>query len=282
MSETLENEPNEPIILDEDSNTDKSSSKKKKTNNQLYKWDFTLNNYTELEVSQVKHFITNLCKKGVFGFEVGEKNGTPHLQGYFSLIKKLRKSAIINHEGFKRASLRPCRNEIALINYCKKDGEFWSFGFPKPLKTLLSLKPWQMEIEKIYMTEPDDRKIYWFYEEIGGVGKSSFIKYMIIKYNILFCSGGKHSDIMNLVFNQNMDETKCVMFDIPRANKGHISYASLECIKNGMVCNTKYETGVKVFNSPHVFIFANFPPDQPDLLSPDRWNIYKIGEEPFV
>ena len=66
------------------------------------------------------------------------------------------------------------------------------------------------------------------------------------------------------------------MFDIPRANRGHISYASLECIKNGMVCNTKYETGVKIFNSPHVFIFANFPPDDEGQLSEDRWHIMKL------
>lgn len=81
---------------------------------------------------------------------------------------------------------------------------------------------------------------------------------------------------MNLVFNQDMDECSCVMFDIPRANRGAISYASLESIKNGMVCNTKYETGVKVFNSPHIVIFANFPPEDEDLLSADRWVISEL------
>ena len=101
---------------------------------------------------------------------------------------------------------------------------------------------------------------------------------MIIKYGILFCSGGKYSDIMNLIFNQDMDACNCVMFDIPRANQGNISYSSLESIKNGMVCNTKYETGVKVFNSPHVFCFANFPPGDENMLSPDRWVIKNINE----
>ena len=53
-----------------------------------------------------------------------------------------------------------------------------------------------------------------------NVGKSAFIKYMIVKYNVLFCSGGKHTDIMNLVFNQDMNTCSCVIFDIPRANRG--------------------------------------------------------------
>ena len=99
---------------------------------------------------------------------------------------------------------------------------------------------------------------------------------MIIKHKVLFCSGGKHSDIMNLVFNQDMDTCNCVMFVLPRTNKGQISYASLESIKNGMVCNTKYDTGVKIFNSPHVFVFANFPPDDESLLSGDRWHIQEL------
>ena len=101
---------------------------------------------------------------------------------------------------------------------------------------------------------------------------------MIVKHNILFCSGGKYTDIMNLVFNNDMDVCDCIMFDIPRANEGHISYASLESIKNGMVCNTKYETGTKIFNSPHLFIFANFPPDDVDMLSEDRWVIQDLSK----
>ena len=99
---------------------------------------------------------------------------------------------------------------------------------------------------------------------------------MCVKYNTLYLSGGKYSDIMNLVFNQNMNSCRGILIDIPRANKGQISYASLESIKNGMVCNTKYETGVKIFNSPHLFVFANFPPTKPEELSADRWKIFQI------
>ena len=106
--------------------------------------------------------------------------------------------------------------------------------------------------------------------------KLVFVLFMNVKHKVLFCCGGKYSDIMNLVFNQDMNECSCVIFDIPRANKGHISYSALESIKNGMVCNTKYETGVKVFNSPHVIVFANFPPDDESMLSDDRWLITEL------
>lgn len=240
-----------------------------------YKYDFVINNYTSEEVFQVKDTIAKICKKGGFGFEVGEQ-GTPHLQGYISLLKKERITGLAKKSGFERASFRKVRNEEALLNYIMKDGDTWTFGFPKPIKIIEELRPWQLRIKEIYDTEPDDRKVYWFWEDKGSIGKTAFIKYMVVKHKVLFCSGGKHSDIMNLVFNNNMDDCKGVFFNLPRANQGKISYASLESIKDGIVCNTKYETGVKCFNSPHLFVFANYPPDDVELLSPDRWVIEEL------
>lgn len=244
--------------------------------NALYKYDFCLNNYTDNEVCLVKSTISKICTKGGFGFEVGETCGTPHLQGYLSLIKKERITGLAKKPGFSRASFRAVRNEPALIEYFQKDGNVWTFGFPKPIKVIEHLRPWQQRIKDIYDTEPDDRKVYWFWEKDGCIGKTAFIKYMVVKHKVLFCCGGKHSDIMNLVFNNDMDNCKGVFFNLPRANMGKISYASLESIKDGIVCNTKYETGVKCFNSCHLFIFANYPPENVELLSEDRWVIEEL------
>jgi len=158
----------------------------------------------------------------------------------------------------------------------KPDGRCWTKGLPKPIKIITALRDWQLRIEQLILSEPDNRKIYWFWEPVGGIGKSDFVKYSIVKHKVLFCDGGKKSDLINLVFNQNMDETTCVIWDLPRASRGSISYATLEAVKNGMVCNTKYETGVKIFNSPHIIVFANFPPENPEQLSSDRWVIEEL------
>lgn len=237
------------------------------------RWCFTLNNYTKEEYGSVVLVFREKSKVYIIGDEVGE-SGTPHLQGYVEFKTKVRPMGLFS---FKRIHWEKCRgSRDENVAYCSKQNVLDSFGFPKPVKVLSNLYAWQKKIEDIALSEPDDRAIYWFWEANGNIGKSAFIKYMIVKHNVLFCSGGKHTDIMNLVFNQDMDNCSCVMFDIPRANRGCISYASLESIKNGMVCNTKYETGVKVFNSPHIFVFANFPPDDESQLSSDRWCIHKL------
>jgi len=94
----------------------------------------------------------------------------------------------------------------------------------------------------------------------------------------LVIQGGKMADIMNIIFNTNMDKINNMFIDIPRNNGNKVSYNSIECILNGMITNTKYETGTKVFNPPNIFVFSNFMPDT-SSLSKDRWKIYTIKEK---
>lgn len=235
---------------------------------------FTLFNFNDDIKIELNRQLQLICKKYKYGEEICPETKKSHLQGFFHLNKAMRITEI---KLINNPHLEPCKgNEEQNINYVSKDGIVTSFGYPKPIKVIENLRLWQLHIKNICLTVPDERKIYWFWEDIGNTGKSAFIKYMIVKYKALLCQGGKHSDIINLVFNTDMDTSNIILFDIPRAHKGHISYSALECIKNGMVCNTKYETGVKVFNSPHIIIFANFPPDDPELLSNDRWAINKL------
>ena len=173
--------------------------------------------------------------------------------------------------------VEPCKgDEEQNIKYCSKDGDYIKYGFPTPIKTI-ELRLWQQNILHLTLQEPNDRKIYWYYESVGNFGKSAFCKYMVVKHNALFCCSGKYSDLINLVFNSDMDKSRIVIFDIPRNHKNKISYSALESIKNGLVCNTKYETGVKAFNSPHIIVFANSPPDL-GHLSIDRLIITELRQ----
>ena len=237
------------------------------------RWCFTLNNWTELEYSSIVPIFRSNCKVLIIGAEIGD-NGTPHLQGYCEFKTKVRPKSLFN----ERIHWEKARgNKKQNLDYCSKEGKILiSFGCPKPLSLITELYPWQLDIEKLIQTTPDDRSIYWYWDADGNVGKTQFMKYCVAKYKALPCIGGKFTDIMNLVFNQDMDETECCIFNVPRGHRECISYSSLEAIKDGIVVNTKYETGYKLFNSPHVIVFANFPPDM-DALSKDRWIIKELG-----
>lgn len=56
-------------------------------------WTFTVNNYTEKCLEQVES-LKDFSSYLVVGKEVGEKKGTPHLQGYVYMIKKCTMKAL--------------------------------------------------------------------------------------------------------------------------------------------------------------------------------------------
>lgn len=236
------------------------------------RWCFTLNNYSKKELGSIVSVFETKARLFIIGDEIGEC-GTPHLQGYVEFKTKCRPLSLFSFNRIHWEKAKGSKDEN--ISYCSKQKVLASLGLPKPIKVIENLYSWQKRIEDIILTEPDDRKVYWFWESQGNIGKSAFIKYCCVKHKVAFCCGGKYSDIMNLIFNTDMDKVNCVMFDIPRCNNGHISYSSIESIKNGLICNTKYETGYKVFNSPHIIVFANEPPDD-GMLSSDRWVITEL------
>lgn len=242
---------------------------------------FTYNNYKDEEVAPLIETLKKFAYKGKVQSEVG-KCGTPHLQGMIWCEKKHRDTEFKLPSQIHWEAIRDIDDKIG---YCSKDETFdgkfrFEWGFPKPLRIITELRPWQKQVKDIILnTTADDRKINWYWEPTGGVGKTSFIKYMIYHHKVTFASSGKYADLINLVFNSNMDTVECILFNIPRANQNHISYSALECIKDGLICNTKYETGFKIFNPPHMFVFANFPPEtDTNEMSVDKWNIVRIED----
>jgi len=80
---------------------------------------------------------------------------------------------------------------------------------------------------------------------------------------------------MHLIFEAPEERLETMIIDVPRDNGNNISYKAIESIKNGMIYSPKYEGGYKLFNSPHIIVFANQAPQQ-ERLSSDRWVITQI------
>lgn len=249
---------------------------------QSLKWCFTLNNYDLNDIKNLEQKFTLECDKYIFECETGD-SGTPHLQGFILFKKKRRPSEL---KLSNKIHWEKCKgSEQENILYCSKDFregksklifKSENIKIPRPLKIINDLKVWQLKLKNILMQEPEDRKIIWVYEDIGNVGKSAFSKYMVVKHDALYITEGKKSDIINIVYNYVLNkDLDILILDVPRDNGNRISYKSLEEIKNGLICNTKYETGNKCINAPHIVVFSNEPPDK-FKFSLDRWEIYKI------
>jgi len=93
------------------------------------RWCFTLNNYSDEEVSFISQVAQDAAvfKYFIFGREVGEA-GTPHLQGFFITQVSQRLSAVRRLVS-PRAHYATARGtSVQNRDYCSKDGNFTEFG----------------------------------------------------------------------------------------------------------------------------------------------------------
>lgn len=262
-----------PVVPAEDGNNDLSSA--------LYKYDFVVNNYTENEVCQLKVTLKNICKKACFGLEVGD-SGTPHIQGYISLKKKERYTGLHNYPGLERASFRKVRNDKACIEYCQKDNCAFSWGFATKCRIITNLRPWQVEVERQCLLEPEERTINWIYDDQTNVGKTVFTKYMVVKHNAVFFTGGRKSDIacqlaLEEKGGRDLNNNMIIIFNFG-FEEDEIDYKAFENLKDGLISSSKYKSSGLCFNAPHIWIMSNRLPNE--SITRNRinvWKIYKIN-----
>lgn len=261
-------------------NTKTLGSNKTKRISPSKRWAFTLNNYTEEQKKKLFKKMAQLETKYIFGYEVGE-NGTPHIQGYIEFKIKTRPIETIK---IPEIHWEKCKgNREQNITYCSKDRNYeTNFIIREPeedIKTITELRPWQSELSKLLLEKPNDRNIYWVWEETGNVGKSALCKKLCVSLGALVCEG-KTADIFNGIYNYKQEfkrYPKIVLIDCPRSNLGYMNYGALEKVKNGLIFNSKYESKMMVFNSPHVVVFANEEPIE-GKFSEDRIIIKKINK----
>jgi len=242
------------------------------------RWCFTLNNYTIEDVSAIQHACQRYARYAICGRELGA-GGTLHLQGYIEFIKKDRpinsKYALTKRIHWERAKGSRSQNQ----DYCRKEGQWWEY--PKKYNISIQLYAWQKELLSVLSKKPDDRSIYWIWEEKGCAGKTVFQKYLFVqsKWRIVVLSG-KCADMKHGIvkFKQDTNQLpELVIVNIPKCNGNHMSIAALESIKDMFFYSGKYEGGMVCGPNPHVMVFANEPPEY-GILSKDRVKELYIGD----
>jgi hypothetical protein len=216
----------------------------------------------------------------MIGKEVGAC-GTPHLQGYVTSDTKFRPLEKFRSLTFKLHWEKCKGNEEQNVAYCSKGKNFvTNMEVPEPVE-IDEPYGWQLKVVELVQRPRDKRTIHWFWEPKGGKGKSSLMRWLVVKQGALVCAG-KAADMKYLVVKFTEQHKgvapKVIVFDVPRSSAGYISYTGIEEIKNGVFASTKYECGMHVQNHPHVFVFANFKPEPGVEMSADRFDTYNIDE----
>lgn len=243
------------------------------------RWCFTRNNYDDDEVETLETLFKLHSIEYIFGEEVGEE-GTPHLQGYIEAPVKIRP---VEKLGLKKYHWERAKgNRMSNMEYCSKDGKFKHSSMLKPRRPLVLIKPrgWQKRVVDVAKADPDDRSIYWYYERIGGVGKTSLCKYLVVTLGAIIL-GGKAPDIRNGIidyYNNHGYTPELIVVNFTRSQEEYVSYEGIENIKDMLFYSGKYEGGQICGACPQLICFANFSPDL-TKCSKDRWIVEAINTD---
>lgn len=246
-------------------NTD--TSPKKKQDLQKCYWFFTLNNYDLEDIERLETILKCECDWYIFQEEQGEM-GNIHLQGTIKLKVKQRLTQLkVFNQKIHWETTKCVKSSIA---YCTKQetryGKQYVYNIEVPeeidIIDKIDFYPWQTTLLDILLTKPHKRNIYWYYGA-QGCGKTSFIKYCVVKLGAVLLSG-KAADMKNSIIMYKKTKGKLpriilsnIGFDIDLET---ISYSGYEDIKDMCFYSGKYEGGSVCGNNPHLVIFANGKP----------------------
>jgi len=141
--------------------------------------------------------------------------------------------------------------------------------------------PWQLKLLDILSNTPTRTDIYWFYSNVGGVGKTTCTEKLIAD------NPEDYYKVTDILDDRDFPSTvysalcagwrqKVFLFDLPRitALSKHL-YKNIENLKTGSMTIKKYNSRTIRFDIHHVIVFANKPPKS-DSISLNRWNIFEI------
>jgi hypothetical protein len=145
------------------------------------------------------------------------------------------------------------------------DGNTWRF-------------PWQADLVEMITHTPQPRRISWWWEAIGNVGKSYMARHLALHCDGVIITAMKKADMLHLL-TKSLSGARCVVFDLTRTTEeGSVAvvYEVLEQLSNGYICSGKYDSAHVWVQPLHLIVFANFAPDR-TKMSEDRWDVHHIN-----
>lgn len=148
---------------------------------------FTLNNYNDIDYNNLIN--NNNIKYIIIGKEIG-KEGTPHLQGYFELKKRLRFNQIKKINNRMHFESRRGTQQQA-IDYCKKDGDYKEFGSCKTQGERNDLKKLKIDLSdgKSIRSILENNDIGYQALRFCQIAQPYLLKNKLFKRNCIWCYG---------------------------------------------------------------------------------------------
>lgn len=220
-------------------------------------------------ISKQKHYI--------YGNEKCPTTGKAHYQFFFETHNKdgIRFSTL--HKLMPNTHFEPTKSSLEdNFNYCAKERNYTTniVNVFIPKLTPDIMYPWQKKCRDIALGLPDERSIFWFWDELGCSGKTCMAKYLTIFHNAIPLRG-KTNDILHCASEHS---SLLYVFISPRTTEDYFPYEGLELVKDGFFMSGKYESKPICRPSPHVFVFANFEPNL-SKCSADRWKVVECAIE---
>lgn len=282
------------------------NTKKKRPSPGIH-WLFTRNNPEDEEYEEVKKVLQEYCRRFAMQEEIGKKKGTPHFHFYVNLWPgfKERGLAFLKSKLPKLAGKTNVRGirkgtHDRAARYCLKEDTHPVGSRRDSKKVLVPVVPtwvrfhqffvWQQIARDMILACSRPRNLYWFWEKVGNVGKSAFIRHFEFEYECLQLGGAK-KDMIYRVATWISENPGCVpeftIIDLCRSASEDggvaLSWNGLEEIQNGGGFSGKYESCQWYLARPPrcTIVVANEPPPW-HRLSHDRWKVYEIRDTELI
>lgn len=140
------------------------------------------------------------------------------------------------------------------------------------------LRAWQTDCLNICLQPATGRKLHWFWENVGNVGKSYMARYLALHHQAVIVRSMKKTDMLHWLC-KTIGDSKIVVFDLTRSTEAgavDVVYEVIEQILDENLSSGKYDSQTVWFEKLHVLVFANFEPNR-STMSGDRWNVHHIA-----
>ncbi len=194
-----------------------------------------------------------------------------------------------------------CNDEKQVIQACGKpsdvSGMLLAYDVCKKSKRktdtyILNYMPWgwQLALIELIWKTPNERDIYWFWNNVPKLGKSTIGYLLMAKYPEYFhviCNPSFGKDTVTNLFNANKRgwNGHCLILNLTMSYDGlEWLYSVLELVKDSVLSTSKYNGESWIKGCSHLVVFANFEPYPYDektkkpLIDRDRLKIMKIPE----